>query len=135
MRDRVSPGFAVAVKLNSADFQRGGFTEDDSRAVVAALAQEAVDLIEVSGGNYEAPAMAGSEPRSTRAREAYFLDYARSVRSEAGSPDRGDRWLPEPRRHGGRAGRRRLRRRRHRPPDGHHDRRRGRDPRGTRGRR
>lgn len=84
VRDRVSPGFAVAVKLNSADFQRGGFTEDDSRDVVAALAQEAVDMIEVSGGNYESPAMSGSES-STRTREAYFLEYARSVREQAGS--------------------------------------------------
>ena len=84
VRGRVSPGFAVAVKLNSADFQRGGFTEDDSRAVVAALAQEGIDLIEVSGGNYEEPAMAGSAAASTRAREAYFLDYARSVRDAAG---------------------------------------------------
>jgi len=85
VRRRVSPGFTVAVKLNSADFQRGGFTEEDSRAVVAALAGEAVDLIEVSGGNYESPAMGGSEASSTRAREAYFLDYARSVRREAGN--------------------------------------------------
>jgi len=84
VRGRVSPGFAVAVKLNSADFQRGGFSEDDSRAVVAALAQEDVDLIEVSGGNYESPAMSGSAASSTRAREAYFLDYARSVREAAG---------------------------------------------------
>ena len=85
VRKRVSPGFAVAVKLNSADFQRGGFTEADSRAVVAALAGEAIDLIEVSGGNYESPAMGGSAAPATRAREAYFLDYARSVRHEAGS--------------------------------------------------
>ncbi|KRC48883.1 MULTISPECIES: NADH:flavin oxidoreductase/NADH oxidase family protein [unclassified Nocardioides] len=85
VRSLVRPGFAVAVKLNSADFQRGGFSEDDSRAVVAALAEEAVDLIEVSGGSYEAPAMGGSEASSTREREAYFLDYARSVRREAGS--------------------------------------------------
>jgi 2,4-dienoyl-CoA reductase-like NADH-dependent reductase (Old Yellow Enzyme family) len=84
VRWRVSPGFAVAVKLNSADFQRGGFTEDESRAVVAALAVEAVDLIEVSGGNYESPAMGGSAASSTRAREAYFVDYAHSVRREAG---------------------------------------------------
>ena len=85
VRQRVSPGFAVAVKLNSADFQRGGFTEEDSRAVVAALAGEAVDLIEVCGGNYESPAMGGSAAPATRAREAYFLDYARSVRREAGA--------------------------------------------------
>lgn len=84
VRARVSPGFVVSVKLNSADFQRGGFTEDDSRAVVAALALEDVDLIEVSGGNYESPAMSGSAASSTRAREAYFLDYARSVRAAAG---------------------------------------------------
>jgi len=85
VRQRVAPGFAVAVKLNSADFQRGGFTEDDSRAVVAALSREAVDLIEVSGGNYESPAMSGSAAASTRAREAYFLEYARSVHREAGT--------------------------------------------------
>jgi 2,4-dienoyl-CoA reductase-like NADH-dependent reductase (Old Yellow Enzyme family) len=81
VRAHVSPGFAVSVKLNSADFQRGGFTEDESRQVVAALAGEGLDLIEISGGNYESPAMSGSAAASTREREAYFLDYARSVRT------------------------------------------------------
>ncbi|MFF2464769.1 NADH:flavin oxidoreductase/NADH oxidase family protein [Streptomyces mirabilis] len=84
IRSRVSPGFAVAVKLNSADFQRGGFTEEESRSVVAALAREGLDMIEVSGGNYESPAMAGSAAASTRAREAYFLEYARTVRGLVG---------------------------------------------------
>ena len=84
IRARVSPGFAVGIKLNSADFQRGGFTEDESRGVVAALAQEGIDLIEVSGGSYEQPAMMGKAADSTRAREAYFLEYARTVRSLAG---------------------------------------------------
>ncbi len=84
IRSRVSPGFAVAVKLNSADFQRGGFTEEESRSVVAALAKEGLDLIEVSGGNYESPAMSGSAAASTRAREAYFLEYARTVRGLVG---------------------------------------------------
>ena len=84
IRARVSPGFAVSVKLNSADFQRGGFSEDESRDVVAALAGEGLDLIEISGGNYESPAMSGSAAASTRDREAYFLDYARTVRQLAG---------------------------------------------------
>jgi 2,4-dienoyl-CoA reductase-like NADH-dependent reductase (Old Yellow Enzyme family) len=84
IRARVSPGFAVGIKLNSADFQRGGFTEDESRSVVAALAHEGIDLIEVSGGSYEQPAMMGAAADSTRAREAYFLEYARTVRSLAG---------------------------------------------------
>ena len=85
IRARVSPGFAVGIKLNSADFQRGGFTEDESRGVVAALAQEGLDLIEVSGGSYESPAMMGTAATSTRAREAYFLEYARTVRALAGN--------------------------------------------------
>src|SRR5439155_14418775 len=84
IRARVSPGFAVSVKLNSADFQRGGFTEDESRDAVAALAKEDLDLIEISGGNYESPAMSGSAADSTSAREAYFLDCARTVRELAG---------------------------------------------------
>ncbi|MDT9592854.1 NADH:flavin oxidoreductase/NADH oxidase family protein [Nocardioides zeae] len=86
VRARVSPGFAVGIKLNSADFQRGGFTESESRDVVAALAAERVDLIEISGGTYEAPVMFGPDTRraSTREREAYFLEYASSVRAAAG---------------------------------------------------
>jgi len=84
IRARVSPGLGVGIKLNSADFQRGGFTEEESRAVLAALANEGIDLIEVSGGSYESPAMTGSAAASTRAREAYFLEYARTVRDLVG---------------------------------------------------
>lgn len=79
VRARVSPGFGVGVKLNSADFQRGGFSEEESREVVRALTAERVDLIEISGGSYEAPAMMGAAKASTVAREAYFLEYARTV--------------------------------------------------------
>ncbi len=84
IRASVSPGFSVGIKLNSADFQRGGFTEDESREVVRALVAAGIDLIEISGGSYEAPAMMGVMAESTRAREAYFLDYARTVREVAG---------------------------------------------------
>lgn len=85
IRGQITPGFAVGVKLNSADFQRGGFTEDESRDVVRALVDEGIDLIEISGGSYEAPAMMGTVRASTREREAYFLDYARTVRDLAGA--------------------------------------------------
>ncbi|GAA4396591.1 nitroreductase/quinone reductase family protein [Tsukamurella soli] len=86
IRISVSPGFAVGVKLNSADFQRGGFTEEESRAVVERLATQQIDLIEISGGSYESPAMMGRPTASerTRTREAYFLDYAQAVRATAG---------------------------------------------------
>ncbi|MHA5870356.1 oxidoreductase, partial [Pseudomonas aeruginosa] len=59
VRAEVAPGFAVAVKLNSADFQRGGFSADDAREVVRMLDGLGVDLVELSGGSYEAPAMQG----------------------------------------------------------------------------
>ncbi|WP_446221260.1 NADH:flavin oxidoreductase/NADH oxidase family protein [Nocardia sp. IBHARD005] len=86
IRAAVQPGFAIGVKLNSADFQRGGFTEAESAEVVRALVGEQVDLIEISGGSYEAPAMVGrAAAQSTVDREAYFLDYAQTVRSIAGT--------------------------------------------------
>ncbi|MGC0362398.1 2,4-dienoyl-CoA reductase-like NADH-dependent reductase (Old Yellow Enzyme family) [Rhodococcus sp. 27YEA15] len=77
VRARASPGFAVAVKLNSADFQRGGFDSDDARRVIAMLEHLGVDLVEISGGSYESPAMSGRPADSrTAAREAYFLELA-----------------------------------------------------------
>ncbi|MGW2849862.1 oxidoreductase, partial [Streptomyces sp. NPDC001274] len=80
VRAAVSPSFAVAVKLNSADFQRGGFDADDARQVIGMLAPLGVDLVELSGGSYESPAMTGgSADARTRAREAYFLDLARDL--------------------------------------------------------
>ncbi|MFE5734580.1 NADH:flavin oxidoreductase/NADH oxidase family protein [Streptomyces sp. NPDC056528] len=80
VRAAVSPSFAVAVKLNSADFQRGGFDADDARRVIAMLEPLGVDLVELSGGSYESPAMTGrSTDTRTRAREAYFLDLAEEL--------------------------------------------------------
>ena len=73
----VASSFTVAVKLNSADFQRGGFDVDDAAKVIAMLEPLGVDLVELSGGSYESPAMAGrSADHHTEAREAYFLELA-----------------------------------------------------------
>jgi 2,4-dienoyl-CoA reductase-like NADH-dependent reductase (Old Yellow Enzyme family) len=83
----VSPGFCVAVKLNSADFQRGGFSEDDARQVLLWLGELPVDLVELSGGSYEAPAMQGrSADGRTLAREAYFLEFAKDLAAVATMP-------------------------------------------------
>jgi 2,4-dienoyl-CoA reductase-like NADH-dependent reductase (Old Yellow Enzyme family) len=77
IRGNVSPSFAVAVKLNSADFQRGGFDADDAQRVIAMLERLGVDLVELSGGSYESPAMSGRPADGrTRSREAYFLELA-----------------------------------------------------------
>ncbi|MFB7481965.1 NADH:flavin oxidoreductase/NADH oxidase family protein [Streptomyces anulatus] len=80
VRASVSPSFAVAVKLNSADFQRGGFDAEDARQVIEMLEPLGVDLVELSGGSYESPAMTGrAADTRTQAREAYFLDLAKDL--------------------------------------------------------
>lgn len=87
VRAVVSPTFAVAVKLNSADFQRGGFSADDAREVLQWLNVLAVDLVELSGGSYEAPAMQGdARDGRTLAREAYFIEFAKDLRAVANMP-------------------------------------------------
>jgi 2,4-dienoyl-CoA reductase-like NADH-dependent reductase (Old Yellow Enzyme family) len=80
IRTVVSSSFGVAVKLNSADFQRGGFDADDAARVIAMLEPLGVDLVELSGGSYESPAMSG-RPADARtvAREAYFLELAAAL--------------------------------------------------------
>jgi 2,4-dienoyl-CoA reductase-like NADH-dependent reductase (Old Yellow Enzyme family) len=87
IRTVVSPSFALAVKLNSADFQRGGFDADDAGRVIAMLEPLGVDLVELSGGSYESPAMAG-RPADGRAaaREAYFLELAAELANTSPLP-------------------------------------------------
>ncbi|WP_035883223.1 NADH:flavin oxidoreductase/NADH oxidase family protein [Cupriavidus metallidurans] len=87
VRQAVSPAFVVSVKLNSADFQRGGFSPDDAKRVVELLNPLGVDLVELSGGSYEAPAMQGqARDGRTLEREAYFLAFARDIAAIAQMP-------------------------------------------------
>lgn len=87
VRAVVSPAFCVSVKLNSADFQRGGFGAEDARLVVQMLNELPIDLIELSGGSYEAPAMQGdARDGRTLAREAYFLEFASDIAKIAKMP-------------------------------------------------
>lgn len=96
VRAKVGADFPVSVKLNSADFQKGGFTNEECLRVVQWLNGAGVDLLEISGGSYEQPRMAGVdglEPvytenvaASTRAREAYFIDYAAAIAKVAKMP-------------------------------------------------
>lgn len=87
VRAAVKPSFCVGVKLNSADFQRGGFSEDDALEIVRGLNGCGIDLIEISGGSYESPAMQGrASDERTMAREAYFLDFAKRVVADSQMP-------------------------------------------------
>jgi len=95
-RAAVGREFAIGVKLNSADFQKGGFAAEESEEVALKLQAAGIDLLELSGGSYERPVMidqsgAGgdSEPSrkaSTIAREAYFFEFARSLRQRTKMP-------------------------------------------------
>lgn len=111
MRKAVGAKFPVGIKMNSADFQRGGFDEDDAIVVAQALEAEGVDMIEISGGSYEASAMTGAQEvlksardtksldattgaqevlksalTSTAQREAYFLPFAERIRKSVKVP-------------------------------------------------
>lgn len=87
--------FPIGVKLNSDDFRKGGFSNEDCLRVVELLNAESVDLLEISGGTYEQPKLLGAEgdaataapmKESTRKREAYFIDYAEKIRAVAKMP-------------------------------------------------
>jgi hypothetical protein len=90
IRAAVGAEFPVSVKLNSSDFQQGGLTEDESCEVVRWLCDAGIDLLEISGGNYESQVMVGrdesgelisrTKKASTIAREAYFLEFAAKLR-------------------------------------------------------
>ncbi|APG47477.1 NADH:flavin oxidoreductase/NADH oxidase family protein [Phaeobacter porticola] len=88
VRKAVDPGFIVAVKLNSSDFQKGGFDHADSVQVAVMLEAEGVDFIEISGGNFEEPTayQHASKSGSTQIREAYFLDYAAAINDALNIP-------------------------------------------------
>lgn len=100
VRAEVGPDYPVSVKLNSSDFQKGGFSNEDCLQVVEWLNDCGVDLLEVSGGNYEQVALWGLDGEgdnanpeaselkreSTRKREAYFLEYAKDIRRVAKMP-------------------------------------------------
>jgi 2,4-dienoyl-CoA reductase-like NADH-dependent reductase (Old Yellow Enzyme family) len=86
IRKKVGAKFPIGIKLNSTDFQKGGFSEEESMEVVKILSKEGIDLIEISGGTYEVPAMMGKKMKSTKKREAYFLDYIKKARKITETP-------------------------------------------------
>ena len=87
VRAQVGNEYPIGIKINSADFQRGGFTEEESMEVIRILSKEGIDIIEVSGGTYEKPAMVGlKKKKSTQDREAYFLDYIEKARKITDKP-------------------------------------------------
>lgn len=95
VRARVAPDFGVSIKLNSADFQSGGFEISDAKQIVEWLNAEPIDFVELSGGSYESTAMMGASEddrldhvgtTSTAVREMYFLEFAKKIAAVARMP-------------------------------------------------
>ena len=100
VRRAVGKQFPLCVKLNTSDFQKGGFNADEAIKVAKWLEEEGVDCIELSGGNYEAPTICANEGlwksmekeglapvrASTLKREAYYLEYCQMIRKEVKVP-------------------------------------------------
>ena len=89
VRKTVGPEFPISVKLNSSDFQKGGLTEAESLEVIKKLDHEGIDLLEISGGTYEKLAfflLNDDRKESTKRREAYFIDFAKKIRSVSNMP-------------------------------------------------
>ncbi len=90
VRKAVGPEFPISAKLNSSDFQKGGFTVEECIQVAQWLGEDSVDLLEISGGNYEQLSLMGIEStevrESTRRREAYFIEYASAIKAAAKCP-------------------------------------------------
>lgn len=81
VRSAIGPNQIVSVKLNSSDFTHGGFSHEDALQVVKMLCEQGMlDLIELSGGNYESIAMvAGPQTASTQQREGYFREFSKEA--------------------------------------------------------
>lgn len=78
-----SKKFIIGLKINSADFQEGGFTQEESSQLIQMIDKSNdLDFVELSGGNYENPVMyKGPGIReSTVQREGYFLEFSVKLR-------------------------------------------------------
>ncbi|MDG2450495.1 MAG: hypothetical protein P8M34_12675, partial [Saprospiraceae bacterium] len=82
-RKKLGTNFPISVKLNSADFMKGGYDQNDAKIVIKGLEERGLDLVEISGGTYEQTALFGyGLKESTQRREAYFIDFAKEMKTE-----------------------------------------------------
>ena len=75
---RVPESFILGIKINSVEFQKGGFDTNECKELCAALEANQFDFVELSGGTYEELAFSHKRD-STKKREAFFLDFAETV--------------------------------------------------------
>ncbi len=84
VRSAVGTDFPVLIKLNANDFLDGSTTEEDAAYLAAALAENGIDAIEVSGGTPGSGKLGAARPDIRRAEdEAYFRPQAEAIRAAA----------------------------------------------------
>ena len=87
VREAGGPDFPISIKINTNDFLDGGFTLDESIEVGIMLAENGIDVIELSGGTM----IPGKTPPSqkginTEVKEAYFLQAAKAFKKSVEIP-------------------------------------------------
>ncbi|KAI1610322.1 NADH oxidase [Exophiala viscosa] len=78
IRQKVPKSFIVGIKINSVEFQQGGFTAEEAKEVCSMLEEAEFDFVELSGGTYQSLAFAHKR-ESTRKRESFFLEFAEKI--------------------------------------------------------
>lgn len=78
IRARTPPDFVLGIKINSVEFQQGGFDTEECKKLCASLEEHKYDFVELSGGTYEHLAFTHTR-ESTKKREAFFLDFAETI--------------------------------------------------------
>ncbi|KAI0451306.1 NADH:flavin oxidoreductase/NADH oxidase [Xylaria acuta] len=79
IRKRVKDdSFIIGIKLNSVEFQDGGFTPEECRDLCIELEKHRIDFVELSGGTYQEQAFEYKR-ESTKKREAFFIEFAEMI--------------------------------------------------------
>lgn len=78
IRANTPSDFILGIKINSVEFQSGGFTVEEARELCHMLEEATFDFVELSGGTYQAMAFK-HQRESTRKREAFFLEFAAMI--------------------------------------------------------
>ncbi|KAJ4171580.1 hypothetical protein NW754_013350 [Fusarium falciforme] len=88
IRKAVPPSFTVGIKFNSVDHQSSQALEDCLEQL-RLITDAGIDFLEISGGSYEEPIgivdpdkVPAAKKESTKAREAFFLDFATAIRDQ-----------------------------------------------------
>ncbi|KAJ5624058.1 hypothetical protein N7510_000367, partial [Penicillium lagena] len=80
IRRRVpDPNFIICAKVNSVEFQAGGTKPEECQWLCMKLEEAKLDFVDLSGGTFEGRAFEHKK-ESTKAREAYFIEFAEMIR-------------------------------------------------------